>query len=353
MNEIIVNLHMHTRFSDGTGSHADIAKAALDANLDAVIVTDHNIWVEGPDGYYKEGNKRVLVIIGEEIHDQDREPQKNHLLVVGADQELAQYADDPQTLLNAVKKAEGLAFIAHPFDPPQASINETGYNWVDWDIHGFTGIEIWNGLSEFKERINTKLHALFFAFFPNFTTLAPQESTLNKWDELLSTGKDIVAVGGSDAHAIHASMGFIHRVIFPYKTHFKGINNHLLLEKELSGDPILDKRMILSALRAGHSFVSYDIPAPTSGFRFTAQGKLDSAIMGEKLPAKGGVTLQAHLPTLADARLIKDGEIIKEWQKQQVCTHITNEPGIYRIEAYKRYLGRKRGWIFSNPIYLS
>ena len=354
MNEITLNLHMHTRYSDGSGSHADIAQAALRAELDAVIVTDHNVWVQGPEGYYKEGNKRVLMIIGEEIHDQDRDSQKNHLLVVGADQELAQYADEPQSLINAVNKAEGLCFIAHPYDPNQPTLGEVGINieWVNWDVHSYTGIEIWNSLSEFKGRINSKLQAVFLAFFPRFTNITPNLKTLQKWDEILANGKRIVAVGGSDAHAIHASMGILHRVIYPYEFHFKGINNHLLLEEKLSGDSILDKRMILTALRAGHNFVGYDIPAPTKGFRFTAQGKLDTAIMGEKLPAKGGVTLQAHLPALAEIRLVKDGEVIKEWKKQQVCTHITKELGVYRIEAYKRYLGRKRGWIFSNPIYL-
>ncbi|HIE24542.1 MAG TPA: PHP domain-containing protein [Anaerolineales bacterium] len=352
MNEIKVNLHIHTRYSDGTGSHAEIAQAGLYAHLDAIIVTDHNVWVQGPEGYYKEGNKRILVIVGEEIHDQDRVPQKNHLLVVGANEELAQYADDPQSLINAVNKAEGLSFIAHPNDPPQASINEDALDWVDWDIHGFTGIEIWNSLSEFKGRIKTKLQTIFLTYFPKFVAISPHQKTLQKWDDLLREGKRIVAVGGSDAHALHISLGPLHRVIYPYEFHFKGINNHLLLKEELSGEPILDRRMILNALRAGRNFIGYDLPAPTSGFRFTAQGKRDTAIMGEELPAKGGVTLQAHLPALADVRLIKDGEIIKEWKKQQNCTHITSEPGVYRIEAYRPYLGRRRGWIFSNPIYL-
>ena len=28
------------------------------------------------------------------------------------------------------------------------------------------------------------------------------------------------------------------------------------------------------------------------------------------------------------------------------------EPGVYRVEAWKSYLGIKRGWVFSNPIYV-
>ena len=71
MPEIVVNLHMHTRYSDGTGSHADIASAALRAGLDAVIVTDHNVLVQGIEGYVRQGRRRVLVLVGEEVHDQD------------------------------------------------------------------------------------------------------------------------------------------------------------------------------------------------------------------------------------------------------------------------------------------
>jgi hypothetical protein len=28
------------------------------------------------------------------------------------------------------------------------------------------------------------------------------------------------------------------------------------------------------------------------------------------------------------------------------------EPGVYRVEAYRRAKGRERTWIISNPIYL-
>ena len=76
MHEIIVNLHMHTHYSDGSGRHQDIARAALKCGLDAVIVTDHNVLVRGFEGYVREGKGKVLMLIGQEIHDQDRDPQK-------------------------------------------------------------------------------------------------------------------------------------------------------------------------------------------------------------------------------------------------------------------------------------
>ena len=51
MHEIILNLHMHTRYSDGTGSHRDIARAAIRAGLEAVIVTDLDNDDQTPDDY--------------------------------------------------------------------------------------------------------------------------------------------------------------------------------------------------------------------------------------------------------------------------------------------------------------
>jgi len=114
MHEIIVNLHMHTRYSDGSGSHKDIAEAAIRANLDAVIVTDHNVLVQGVEGYYRSGRDRILLLVGQEVHDQDRIPQKNHLLVFNADRDVAGLANDPQALINGVEEAGGMSFIAHP-----------------------------------------------------------------------------------------------------------------------------------------------------------------------------------------------------------------------------------------------
>ena len=84
MNEFVANIHMHTRYSDGHGSHMDIVSAAMEAGIDGVIVTDHNVWVDGVEGYFHDGPRKVLLLIGEEVHDQIREPQKNHLLVLGA-----------------------------------------------------------------------------------------------------------------------------------------------------------------------------------------------------------------------------------------------------------------------------
>lgn len=352
MHEVVVNLHMHTRYSDGSGLHRDIAQAAFSAGVDVVIVTDHNVLVQGFEGYYKEKNKKVLMLIGEEVHNQARDPQKNHLLVFGSSRELATFAENPQLLINQVRDAGGLAFLAHPDDPEAKAFKETDISWEDWSVQNYTGIELWNALSELKTVVPSMLHGAFYAFFPALVAHQPIPATIERWDELLAQGRRIVAIGGSDAHALHMSLGPISRVIFPYEFHFRTVNTHVILTEALSGDVHKDKKLIYEALAEGHCFIGYDLPAPTKNFRFTAQGKDASVSMGDEIPAKSGVTLQAKIPSLAEIRLLKDGNVIQTWKNQTACTHITTEPGVYRVEVYRRYMGKLRGWIYSNPIYV-
>lgn len=352
MPEYLVNLHMHTTYSDGTGSHGDIAKAALRAGVDVVIVTDHNVWVDGPEDYYSEGQKRVLLLVGEEVHDQGRPVQKNHLLVLGADRELATYAHNPQLLIDQVNKAEGLTFLAHPFDTAAPAIGETDITWVDWHVSGYTGIELWNQLSDFKPLIKSKLHAAYFVFFPHGITRCPPPEMLQKWDELLATGKKVVAIGGSDAHNLIFHLGPFPVSVFPYEWHFKGVNSHILPSQPLTGDVYADKKIIYNAFKQGNLFIGYDLPHPTRGFRFTAQGKAGTVQMGDEIAMDGGVTLQIRLPIRTECRLIHNGKLFAAWQNRENCTCIVTEPGYYRVEVFIHHAGRRRGWIFSNPIYI-
>ena len=352
MYEIIVNLHMHTRYSDGTGSHKDIANAAIQTGLDAVIVTDHNVLVQGVEGYYRVGSNRILLLVGQEVHDQDRVPQKNHLLVFNTNRDLAGLADDPQTLINGVAAAGGICFIAHPRDPEAPAFGEDDISWVDWDVQGYTGIELWNGLSELKVVARSKLQGVFYAFFPKFIGHSPIPETVQRWDALMENGNRVVALGGSDAHALLLHLGPLHRIIFPYEFHFRTVNTHVFVPEPLSGDGTTDKKMIYDALAKGNCFVGYDLPAPTRGFRFKAKGLEHSAIMGDEIPVKGGVTLQIHTPLKTEIHLLKDGKVASAYRNGQDITYIATEPGVYRVEVFRNYLGTKRGWIYSNPIYI-
>lgn len=352
MNEITVNLHMHTCYSDGSGLHSDIAAAAMRTGLDAVVVTDHNVLVKDFERYYHEGARRVLMLIGQEVHDQARVPQKNHLLILGASRDLAPLAGDPQTLINAVRDSGGICFLAHPHETSAALFHQPSITWEDWNVQGFTGIELWNHASQFKYVLNNWLEAIFHAFFPRFYTSGPVLSTLQKWDELLASGRHIVAIGGTDAHASDFHLGLLHKTIFPYDFHFSALNTHLLIDQALSDDVHVDTELVLKALRIGRGWVGYDLMGSTRGFRFTAQGRVTDAVMGEEIPLAGGVTLQVKLPSAADVSFYRNGRKIMTRKRTSACVYTATEPGAYRVEVHRFWLGARRGWIYSNPIYV-
>lgn len=352
MQELIVGIHAHTTFSDGAGTHADLAHAAMKAGLDVLITTDHNILVQGIDGYLQKGRRKMLLLAAEEIHDPTRQPGGNHMLVLGANRELAKFASDPQELIKQTKSANGLSFIAHPNDIALQHSNEKAFPWTDWQISGFTGIELWNQLSEFKDRSPSRLKAFFHVLFPNFFTLGPTPATLELWDQLLiSKTHPIVAIAGVDAHATKYHLGPFSRKVFPYEWHFKSLRTHLMTPEKITGELNADREMVWDALRQGHAFCAYDLPHPSDGFRFTCNTEDGLFWMGDTVSARSGLTFQARLPMRSHLRLIKDGKVIKEHHDREVLTHISKEPGIYRVEAYTDYHNRHRGWIFSNPIY--
>lgn len=352
MYEYSGNLHCHSHYSDGFGSHNQIARAALSAGLDFVVVTDHNVYVKGMDGYRFLGDRRILLLTGEEIHDQGREPQKNHLLAYETGLELAPLAAQPQRLINAVTASGGLAFLAHPVDPPAPSANEPDLSWVDWNVKNYTGIEVWNYLSGFKAVIPTAFKKYLFAFFPALGIRGPLPESLALWDRLTAAGKQVVAIGNADAHEMPVKLGPFHFKLFQYESVFRAVNTHILTEEALSGNADHDRALIFDSIRRGHAFIGYDLPASTRGFQFSAFGDETAGIMGDSLMLGNGITLQIKLPRQAEIRLYRNGDLVQKWDHSETAHRTIRAAGVYRCEASLPYLGAARTWVLSNPIYI-
>lgn len=341
------NLHIHTTDSDGSGSHEEVGRIAAEAGLDFIVLTDHNRFLPEHEGRIE----RTLVLVGEEVHNPNREPQSSHLLCFQIGEDVAPYAADPQAVIDAVSAQGGFTFLAHPFerDAPDF-LREPNISWRDWGVEGYVGIELWNYMSEFKARITDRASAILYAFVPDLAGLGPFSETLTKWDDLLRT-RPVAALGGSDAHAMTYRLGPISRKVQPYEYLFRGVNTHLLSAEPLTGEIEQDKAVIYSALRTGQGFLAYERPGAAAGFAFWAQSGSAGATMGQTLQAEGAITLRAVAPAACRLRLLRDGQTVGRTQGDRL-TLITDKPGVYRVEAHRRHAGRWRGWIWSNPIYI-
>jgi hypothetical protein len=338
---------MHTVLSDGTKTHAELARCAEEAGLDFVIVTDHNVYEPDLEGWIGS----TLVLVGEEVHDPQRELQSSHILCFGIDKGCAEHAADPQAVIDAVVAQGGQAFLAHPFERDVAEfLPEPNISWRDWEVDGYEGIELWNYMSEFKSVLKSKAQALLYAYAPTLAIKGPYRETLEKWDELLRE-RPVSVFGGSDAHGTVYHMGPIAREVHPYEYLFRCVNTHLLSEEPLTGDLEYDRAVIYRALGAGHGFLGYEQSAPIDGFSFWARSGDQEATMGETLALKETIELRVSAPRRARLRLRRDGRTLAETHDDHLAL-LACRPGVYRVEAYRRYRGRQRGWIFSNPIYV-
>ena len=343
--ERVGNIHIHTTYSDGTVEYDELARVANEAGLDYLIVTDHNAYAGEHEGWYG----RTLVLVGEEVHN-PAAGQVNHYLVFNVREGMASHGGDPQRLVDAVRARGGLGFIAHPYEHSGDFAGEPEIDWVDWQVGGYNGLEIWNYMSEFKSCLSEMATALFYAFVPKLAIKGPYPETLAKWDELLVNGK-AYAIGGSDAHGTVYQVGRLQRAVFSYAHLFGTVNTHILVPEPWTGDARHDAQLVYDALGQGRAFVGYDALAPTSGFRFTAEGRNDTHTMGDEFVADGEVRFRVQAPARARLRLKLNGFCVAETRGTELA-YASRAPGAYRVEAYRGYMLKQRGWIFSNPIFV-
>lgn len=343
------NLHIHSVYSDGHAPHQTIVEAAAKAGLNFVIVTDHNIRPEGLEAYYG----RVLLLVGEEVHNARRRPQASHLLVYNSSQELSPYSfGSSHTLIQTALARGGFCYLAHPIEKASPLGPElAAIPWADWPVEGISGLELWNYMSEFKSLAWCRPAALIYGLQPAWGITGPFRATLRLWDELLNQGRKLAVLGNSDAHASVYHWGPLTRQLFPYAYLFRCVNTHVLTQGALTGEVDCDKALLYEALRTGRTWVGYDLPHSTRGFRFVARSGAAQATVGEELRRLGAITFEITLPAPGDIHLLRNGKRVLR-RRGAYLQHLLVDPGVYRVEVYRRFWGRKVGWIFSSPIYI-
>lgn len=349
-------IHVHSTFSDGTGSIPEIMEAATSLGLDFVIITDHNTVrgkTEGFEHYYTPSRgKRVknakpaMCLICYELNDAQNQ---NHYLSLGLDKVVRKQKSATEYVA-AVKEAGGFGIIAHPHEKRGAMEKYPPYPWTAWDAK-FDGIEIWNHMSEWMESLN-KHNRLRHFVHPLASITAPPKETLALWDKLNLTRK-VMAVGSVDAHAHkHHLFGMCVR-IFPYKVCFKSIRTYAVLREPVDTSQPLEteRHKIFTALREGHSFIANTYHGNPKGFLFSAAQNSTGRtfLMGDDAPSGEPLSLSIISPKPATLRLIKNGEVLVESEGEQLNFTLGRgemQAGVYRAEAQVK----GKAWIFSNAI---
>jgi hypothetical protein len=339
-------LHVHSTYSDGTGTVPEIAAAARANELDFLLLTDHDTLAardRGEEGW-RDG---VLVLVGEEVSPR----RENHYLAFGLDRPVEHGGLSPQEIVDRVTEAGGFGFLSHPFSKGSERFRRGGEGmpWRDLDCTGYTGVELWSFVTDTAERVNSIPELLRFIVAPGRFIDHPPRRNLELWDALCARRR-CVALGGVDAHQVGIRVrGHVPLRLMAYKRSFRYLRTHLLVPEPLTRDVDTDRAAVFGALRAGHAYIAVDSLAPARGFRFWADG--DSVLeMGDEAKA-GKWTLRVRTPHAARIRVLRDGAEVATARGTEL-EHNAAGPGVYRVEAYRDARGRERTWILSNPIYL-
>ncbi|KUL84859.1 hypothetical protein ZTR_08257 [Talaromyces verruculosus] len=175
------DFHMHTVYSDGHYTPQEQITNALSRNLSFIFFSDHNTDTSNNIiGTYQVSMAPGL-LIGRAIEVTTRE---GHWQAVGLNPEQIiewryHAGDNPgyEAATHQVHRTGGFTSVNHPFATCGAC------NWgLDWDHND--AIEVWNALWDFQD-----------------------QQSVQKWHDLLVSGKMTTAIGGSDAHSFPALNG--------------------------------------------------------------------------------------------------------------------------------------------------
>jgi hypothetical protein len=345
MHDLACVVHLHSIYSDGTGTVRQIARAARRASVDVVLLTDHDTLAakhRGEEGWYGP----VLLLVGTEVSPIG----ENHYLAFGIEEEIKHWRLSVAEVCRAVRDAGGFGFAAHPWSRGSDRFRRAATGMPFRALEEADGVELWSFVTDTAERLSSVPAALRFIAAPTRAIDHPPERNLREWQRLCAERR-VPAIGGLDAHQFGKRIGpFVPLRLMGYARSFRQLRTHVLCERPLSGELESDSEQVYAALREGRCYIAVDALAPARGFRFWAAGPDGELPMGAEAPA-ARYALHAHLPAPARLRLLRDGEVLAAREAPTLAADV-DEPGVYRVEARLERHGRERTWVLSNPIYL-
>jgi hypothetical protein len=198
-----VQLHAHSRYSDGIHPIGDLVRWAKEGGLDAIAVTDHNTNRHLADPVYQ-GDQGITLIPAYEWTELEG-PNGKHLDLDGPERcHMSVWGIKPDTpiLSGLLKRDEMLAKAAgqgvliganHPYEPR--------FPWPDENFKGVSTLEVWQwqyGLDEaagtpLPANVHTPHHAPLDFLYRNARAKA-------LWTRLLKGGQHITPVAVCDFH---------------------------------------------------------------------------------------------------------------------------------------------------------
>ena len=294
--------HVHSNYSDGMATVAEIQEAVAAAGLDFVFITDHET-----TNQKHECRKFQRVWWG-----QEPAAGLHHLGILGTEKTFRPTGDFVNDFRSARTSPQALTFVPHPCGWfPSTRYTAEQINLLDKLAEPFH-MEIVNGANQF--------------FDPWDIT---DVQSVQLWDKLLTQGKIVYALGNSDAHMVHG---------------IGSVWNGVVSER-------CNKRAILNSIHQGRCFVSTG-PLINLTANRTGMGQTIRPRRGSNITFRVAV---AEAAGIYQVRLIKNGRVVKHVAgREQVLVQINHRERFVGQSFYLRAevvaVDSRRA--FSNPIFV-
>ncbi|TME72098.1 MAG: PHP domain-containing protein [Chloroflexi bacterium] len=136
---MIADPHCHTVASDGMVSPAELVKAAVDAHLDLIAVTDHDTMDSVNEAQSHGESAGIVVVAGQEVT--TKWPSQTHVMGWFLDKPVKRGMSVEDTVA-AIHDQGGLAIIPHPFMPVYFGSIQPGMLRRLIEKHSIDGIEM-------------------------------------------------------------------------------------------------------------------------------------------------------------------------------------------------------------------
>ncbi|MEA2474449.1 MAG: hypothetical protein QOE06_2364 [Thermoleophilaceae bacterium] len=347
LHDLACVVHLHSTYSDGTGTVDQIVAAGASAGVDVVMLTDHDT-LAARDAGYEGWHGSVLLLVGEEVSP----GRRDHTLVFGAPSLISNELSGAE-IVEAASSVGALSFAAHPFSRGSERFRRLGEGMPHTAVGapGLTGIELWSFVTDTAERIRSVREGLRFAAAPLRVVDHPPARNMVEWDRMCLSRR-VVALGGLDAHQIGLRVGGrVPLRLMGYARSFRQLRTHVLVAAEPSGVLDRDRALVYDALRSGCCYLAMDSVAPARGFAFWGSAADGSTVLMGAEAAPGDWTLHVRLPRPASLRLLRDGVVVAA-VSGAALDHPVSGAGVWRVEASLPWRERPHTWIVSNPVYL-
>ncbi len=355
-------IHVHThRSHDAIGDEGEVARAAIDSDVDFVMLADHR-GDDSPPGQWQvpvHFVDRVLVVRGQEI---SLGSDVGRVIVFPIDSALSSWDGGVEAFGRFLTETSTVGIVAHSRSP------RTRDSWRPAETPGIVGWEVFDLADIGRTRladpwVGYHLLSLLTSLplgrghwsLVRFYRKGFDQPHVAAFDSLYRRAH-LTAVGGVDAHPKKRIRGSL---VPPYEPFFKSVVNHVELAMPFPTDAGAASVVLANGIRAGSVFISLGDTRLARNFvlQLGAPGGSRFGI-GRYVEWEPALYLRAGFWPGPDKgilyRVVRDGETAA-WVNGPQLTWAVATPGAYRVEAYRYTLKigplvwNLRPWIFANP----